>query len=97
MAAIKIVACIELDDLNDELLVANGILPEWFEGYDSHDLEIGPVKDFLEPKKLPWNEKFVSVFVLLPDDDLICLHDAFGHCFELDLDEILPSLVFSVF
>jgi hypothetical protein len=92
MAAIKIVACIELN-YAENIQVQDCILPDWLEGYTSHDLEVGPVKGFLQSKKLPWSEEFVSVFILLPDDDPTRLHEDFGYCFELDLDEVLPSLM----
>jgi len=89
MESLRLVACIRLS-LEEELLVENGILPERFEGHKSGDQQVGPVKDFLESRKLPWSETFVSVFVLLPEDDTTWLHEAFGYPFELKLDQI-PS------
>jgi len=92
MESLKLVSCIQLS-LEEELLVENGILPERLEGHKSGDQQVGPVKDFLQSRKLPWSETFVSVFVLLPEDDTTWLHEAFGYPFELKLDQILPSLV----
>jgi hypothetical protein len=92
MESIKLIAGIRLSDV-EELLVASGILPERLEGYTSGDQLVGPVIDFLRSKKLPWSETFVSVFIFLPDDDTTWVHEAFGYPFELNIDEILPSLV----
>jgi len=92
MEQIKVVACIKLTGTEELLVTATGEPPERLERYISHDQQVGRVRDFLNSKRLPWSEQFVSVFVLLPDDDATSLHDAFGHCFELKLDAVLHDL-----
>jgi hypothetical protein len=89
---VKIITCIQLDP-DDDLLVDAGILPDVVDGRCSTDQQVGPVKNFMISKSLPWSEIFVSCFVLLPEDDPSFIQETFGYPFELRLDEVLPSLV----
>lgn len=53
----------------------------------------GPVKSLLVSHCLPWSDTFVSLFVLLPDDPIADLHEAFGYPFELRVDEVIQDVV----
>lgn len=91
MNSIRLIACVTLT-LDEELAVQAGALPPWLEGYCSHDLMVGPVRDLLERHELPWSETFVSLFVLLPGDDSSSLHDTFGYPLEVNVDRVLPHV-----
>jgi hypothetical protein len=92
MTSIRLFACITLSP-KEEMCVEAGNLPERLDGYASHDQMVGPVKDLLESHHLPWSERFVSMFVLLPSDDPAAMHEAFGHPFELNVDKVIPDVV----
>ncbi|HEY6249606.1 MAG TPA: hypothetical protein VI685_06570 [Candidatus Angelobacter sp.] len=89
MNSIRLITCVTLS-LEEELAVQAGQPPQRLEGHTSHDQMVGPVKDLLQERDLPWSEIFVSLFVLLPGDDTSALHDAFGYPFELNVERVMP-------
>ena len=91
MNSIKLVVCVELS-YSEEVAVQGGQPLERLEGHTCHDQMVGPVKHLLEAHDLPWSETFLSLFVLLPGDDIDALHEAFGFPFELNVDRVLPDI-----
>jgi hypothetical protein len=91
MRSVRLFTCISLS-LEIELEVNSGKIPLMLEGYTSHDQMVGPVKRLLHDHALPWNETFVSMFVLLPHDSTNTLHNAFGYPFELDIEKVLADI-----
>lgn len=91
MIPIRLFTCVTLS-VEEELEVEMRQVPPILEGYESHDQMVGPVKRVLEAYNLPWNETFVSIFILLPGDSPTALHEAFGYPFELNPDKVIEDI-----